>query len=69
MENIVTFFKIIAWVLGIGSSLLLILRILGALSYSEIDQLRDQMNGVRRTWPLTWPAVISLICWAFIIAF
>jgi hypothetical protein len=69
MENLITFFKIIAWVLGIGSSLLLIFRIIGAATYTQIDELRDQMNGIKRTFPIMWPAIIALVCWAFIIAF
>jgi len=64
-----TFLHIIAWIVGIGASIVLALRILGALTYSETDELIDKMNGVRRTWPMTWPAIISLICWAFIYSF
>lgn len=63
------FLNIIAWVVGIASSIVLLLRILGAATYSEVDQIRDKMNGIRRTWPVMWPGLIALICWAFIIAF
>ena len=69
MEKLILFLHIIAWVLGICSTLLLILRIIGALTYSKTDELIDKLKGQKTTYPIIWPSIISVICWAFIIAF
>lgn len=69
MEKLITFLNIIAWVIGLGSTIFLIGRIIAAFSYSEMDKLIDKIKGVTRTFPIMWPAIVSLICWAFIITF
>lgn len=63
-----TFFNIIAWALGIASTLLLILRILCFWTYSDLEAAKDSLRGVRRVFPMKWPAMLALICWAWIIA-
>ncbi len=69
MDSLIFFLHIIAWIFGVCSTLLLILRIVGAATYSKIDKLLDDIKGQKRSWPVMWPAIISIICWAFIIAF
>lgn len=69
MESLNTFFHIIAWVLGVGASLLLVIRLFFALTYSETERILDKMNGKVVTFPVKWPAIVALVCWAYIIAF
>ncbi len=63
-----TFFNIIAWAFGIASTLLLFIRMKALWDYSEYDAVRDSMRGIRRVFPMKWPAMLALICWAWIIA-
>lgn len=51
MESLLLFLHIIAWVVGTGASILFVGRIIATLSYDKIDKLRDDMNGVVRTFP------------------
>ena len=69
MENLLLFLHIIAWAIGISSTLFLIIRILGLLTYSDLSKSIDNINGVEAVFPVKWPFFIALICWAFIIAF
>lgn len=69
MESLLVFLHIIAWVIAICSTTLLVMRIIGALTYSKLDKLVDDLHNQKTTWPVKWPAIIALICWAFIIAF
>jgi len=69
MDKLITFITIIAWVLGIGSTLLMGLRMRGYLTYSDREQLLDAARGIQRTFPLTVPSIIALICWSWILTF
>ena len=62
------FLNYLALIFGILASGLLILRILGALTYTDINKLVDQMKGIRRTFPLAIPLVVSIVCWLWFIA-
>lgn len=62
-----TFIFVIAYFAAIMSSLLLIFRILGFLTYSKRDRLLDQIKGIRSTFPVFWPFVISFVAWTYII--
>lgn len=61
-----TFVNIIAWGASISSSLLLLLRIYGTISDTDIDRVRALLDGYTYSYPLTYPAIISFISWAWI---
>jgi len=62
------FITILAWVFGVISSLVLVLRIYLFYDYDEIAEFRDAMKGMKRTFPITIPASISIICLAWLFA-
>jgi hypothetical protein len=70
MESLMIFLHIIAWVLGIMSTLYAILLTYWALTYpNSIEELCDKYKGYIKTFkPLKFWAV-ALVSWAFIIAF
>lgn len=41
------FIDYLAWIFGILSSMLLALRIFGAVTYDEMAEMRDAMMGIR----------------------
>ena len=61
------FVTMLAWIFGIASSFLLLARIIGAATYDEIDEMHDALRGIRRTFPVLYPAVTAIICWTWII--
>lgn len=68
MVEILNFLDIGAWICAILSTLLLVARIIGALTYSEEDFARDVLLGYVRTFPITAPAVVAVWSWSWIVA-
>jgi len=70
MSQVMTFVNILAWVAGIISSLWVVAAWIGSALYKgdRLGQARDMLNGVKRTYPWGKPAVVAIICWAWIIA-
>jgi len=70
MENLMLFLHIIAWILGVVSTIGAGLLTYGALTYEgSIDEIKDKLQGYTRTFhPLKY-YIVAVICWAFIIAF
>lgn len=62
-----TFVTYLAWIFGVISSTLIVIRIVGNLLYSETEKLQDMIRGVERTFPITVPATIAIICWTWVI--
>lgn len=70
MESWLLFLNIIAWVVGSLSTLYAIFLTYWAFTYpGSIEELTDKMKGYTKTFNITRPWLIAIICWAFIIAF
>lgn len=69
MEKIITFITITAWALGVVSTILVVLRIFAAASYTELERTFDEARGIRKTWPIIFPSALALICWSWIFTF
>jgi len=61
------FITVLAWIFGIASSLLLVARIIGKLTYDEIDEVRDMLRGRVAYFPMLWPTVTAVVCWTWIV--
>jgi hypothetical protein len=68
MSSLETFLTIIAWVFGVLSSLLLLLKVLTAAMYSEQERRLDACRGRKRVFPIMKPLVLAVICWAWILS-
>lgn len=64
----VEYLTILAWLFGIPATLMALGRMIVYLAYraDEIWQLRDLVRGQKRSFPVTIPASISVICWVWI---
>ena len=60
------FLLALAWIFGVCSTGLLLIRIALLVMYTDHDRLMDAINGVHTTFPLLPPFVIAVICWTFI---
>ena len=70
MEKLITFLNIIAWVIGVFSTLYSVLIIYWGITYpGSLEEIFDKLTGVKRTFNPTNSLIIALICWAFIITF
>jgi hypothetical protein len=70
MDNLIFFFKIIAWVIGVVSTLLgTIIFCLGIIYSGSAEELLDNVRGYTKVFRSLRFFIIALICWAFIIAF
>jgi hypothetical protein len=69
MEKLITFITIIAWVLGLGSTALLSLRLYGAVTYTQFERDMDTLRGVRTVFPMLKPFIVALLCWSWILTF
>ena len=65
----IEFITILAWVFGIASLIFTILRIISALTYSELERLADRLNNREVTFPITIPLCICIVCFAWLWTF
>ena len=63
MENFIT---TLAWIFGIGSTVLIVLRIICAACYSDLEKLQDQLRGIKKTYPIGKPLMVAIVCWGWI---
>ena len=68
MEKFINFIDILAWVIAIISTGFVVLRIFAYYSYSELEKIRDEMNGVHATFPIINGSIVAIVCWIWIIA-
>ena len=62
------FVTALAWIFGVLSTALLILRVVGLITYTgSVLELRDNLNGVERVFPLSVPTVTAIICWTWVL--
>lgn len=70
MDNLIFFFKIIAWPAAIFCTIVGIMSLIALLRYpGSIEETIDKLKGIRKTFHPIKFFVIALICWAFIISF
>ena len=62
------FITTLAWVFGILATILTIARIHGFWSYSEFQKMQDELEGIRRNFPIIKSGTIMIVCWAWIIS-
>jgi len=65
MSIFISFISVFAWFMLILSGLLLVIRIHGAMNYSDLHQSLDRMNGYVQTFPIITPGIIFItsMCW------
>ena len=61
------FLTALAWIFGVMSVFLIVLRIIGSITYSELDKLCDKLEGKIVTFPLLTPTVVAIICFTWIL--
>lgn len=61
------FINALAWIFGALATLLLLARLVGYWTYTERHKVLDQLRGIERSFPITWPFTISVICWTWLI--
>lgn len=60
------FITILAWIFGILSTGLVLLRITAGLLYTELDRLRDAARGFQVIFPIRFPLIVAIVCWVWI---
>ena len=68
MEKFINFIDVLAWIVAIISTGFVAARIVAYYSYSELEKIRDGMNGVHAHFPITNGSIVAIICWAWIIS-
>ena len=58
--DFVKFITMLAWIFGSLSGLLVLARIIGFMSYTEIDKAVDALKGYRWEFPVTTPGIIFI---------
>lgn len=70
MDNLILFFKIIAWPVGIVSFLIGAFTLYLGIGYpGSIEETIDKLKGVKKIYYPWKFFIIAVICFAFIIAF
>lgn len=67
MELLLEYIYYLAWVFGVISTANVILAVFMAFNYSKLDELKDKMNGVRRSFPVITPGIVMILCWVWIL--
>lgn len=62
------FLTVVAWIFAVLSTGLITARVVGFFCYSERDKLQDHVRGFEKSYPVVWPGVVAIICWAWIAA-
>lgn len=60
------FVTTLAWIFGVAATLLVVGRLVMSGRRTEMDRLRDHLDGVVTTYPVLWPTVVAIICWAWV---
>ena len=60
------FFTVLAWIFGVASTFLVVLRVLGRLFYTELDMIHDMGRGLVRSFTIVKPLQVAIVCWAWI---
>lgn len=68
-EKIITFITIVAWVLAVGSTIMVVLRLYMQSTYTELHEALDSIKGFKRSWPVKKPLIAAIISWAWIFTF
>lgn len=63
---ILKFVTILAWIFGCTSTAFVLLRVIGYFTYTELDKLKDAMNGQVAKFPIIKPLILAIVCWAWI---
>lgn len=61
------FVNALAWIFGFAATLLLVARVIGYMTYDEIDEAHDALRGRKATFPMLWPTVTAIVCWVWIV--
>lgn len=61
-----TFITTLAYIFGTFATLRVVARIIAACTYSETQKMIDTIDGVKRSFPVTWPGILAIICWVWI---
>jgi hypothetical protein len=62
-----SFYLALAWIFGVMSILLIVLRLIAFTCYSELDKLQDALDGRKATFPIITPSIIAIICFTYIL--
>ena len=68
MDKFINFIDILAWIFAVLSTLFVIARSISYFMYDDLDRLRDQLKGIKATFPIINGSIIAIVCWAWIIA-
>lgn len=68
METLIKFVTVLAWIFGALSLGLIVLRVIGAISYSKLDAALDRMQGRVVTFPLMKPGILFIVCVAWLLS-
>lgn len=58
----------LAYAFAVLSGLLVVARIVGYYTYSELERMLDDLNGIKRTFPITTPGITFIVCICWIIS-
>ena len=61
------FITVLAWVFGVISSIITLARIIAFFNYSEMQKLLDEVQEIKRTFPIYKCGTLAIFCWAWII--
>jgi len=61
------FITLLAWIFGVGSTLLVALRIWTGATYTLREKMLDQLQGQVATFPIMKPAILAVVCWAWLL--
>jgi hypothetical protein len=61
-----TFVGTLAFIFGILSSRLVVMRFLTWVTYTDKEKIHDRMNGVKAEFPLMGPTIVAIICWTWV---
>ena len=68
METMIKFVTVLAWIFGTLSGLLVIGRIAGAMSYSNLERQLDLIRGRVVTFPVMKPGILFIVCVAWLLS-
>jgi len=64
---ILTYITVLAWIVGVLSTILFIIRVHDGAVYTDLEKSMDAIKGQKVSFPIKIPGALMIVSWSWII--